>query len=287
MDDEETLLHSDMCWKKMGHPLVPANGDDHENIVEIRRAAACHWVWNPLQYNLVRLEMSTISVQTLLEKQHPSLYPYVDQKVDALKTLCMAVWATTDEASSNTRLSPMDYDTKRAMKVLNDKIMFKRREFEFKLQQAVVDDTIGTVENQLNIDELKLLNEFQSDSNGNLKVHEHLLGSYASIQISPIAELRFILEERSLMRYLLQMASFGSDDEINEAFQVPIIRRIEAFIQLALKFTSWPFSDLRPYQTIVWACTVDQHQLLAMQIRKFNPIMLIPSPYLILPALLV
>ena len=79
----------------------------------------------------------------------------------------------------------------------------------------------------------------------------------------------------------------GSDDEINEAFQVPIIRRIEAFIQLALKFTSWPFSDLRPYQTIVWACTVDQHQLLAMQIRKFNPIMLIPSPYLILPALLV
>lgn len=171
--------------------------------------------------------------------------------------------------------------------MLNDKIMFKRREFEFKLQQAVVDDTIGTVENQLNIDELKLLNEFQSDSNGNLKVHEHLLGSYASIQISPIAELRFILEERSLMRYLLQMASFGSDDEINEAFQVPIIRRIEAFIQLALKFTSWPFSDLRPYQTIVWACTVDQHQLLAMQIRKFNPIMLIPSPYLILPALLV
>ena len=111
MDDEETLLHSDMCWKKMGHPLVPANGDDHENIVEIRRAAACHWVWSPLQYNLVRLEMSTISVQTLLEKQHPSLYPYVDQKVDALKTLCMAVWATTDEASSNTRLSPMDYDT--------------------------------------------------------------------------------------------------------------------------------------------------------------------------------
>ena len=154
------------------------------------------------------------------------------------------------------------------MQALNDKIMFKRREFEFKLQQAVVDDTIGTVENQLNIDELKLLNEFQSDSNGNLKVHEHLLGSYASIQISPIAELRFILEERSLMRYLLQMASFGSDDEINEAFQVPIIRRIEAFIQLALKFTSWPFSDLRPYQTIVWACTVDQHQLLAMQIRN-------------------
>ena len=257
VSEAEILMKSDIVWKKMGHPQVPARADDHKNTVEMIRDAATWSIWTTSNHH--HRNHTKISIDDLLERHHPVLYLDVDHKVDALRILCMTIWATTDEASSCSRATPMQYDTNKAMRALKDKLIFKHQEFQFKLRQAVMDVSIASYDNQFHLEELKLLNELHAKEPNayNLSVRENLLRRYASVQISPIAELRCIQEEKFLIQYLLHAAVSVDDKYIIEAFRAPVVDRIEAFIHYALKFTSWSITDLRPYQTIAWACTVD------------------------------
>jgi hypothetical protein len=240
INDAEVLVKSDTVWKEMGHPQVPATADDHENTVEMMRSVADWSIWNASNHDI--LNHPIISINVLLQRQHPVLYLDLEQKVDALNTLCMAMWSTTDEASSRSRASPKNYDTNKAMRVLKDTIMSKGYEFKLKVQQVAIDISIATYSDQLlNVEELKLLQERREiESNANeVSIQESLIRKYANVQISPIAELRCLQEENFLMHIFLNAILSDDDDFVVEAFRTPVIIRIERFIDNALAYTSW------------------------------------------------
>lgn len=118
----------------------------HRELVLALRTYRTTWsIWTTSNHH--HRNHTKISIDDLLERHHPVLYLDVDHKVDALRILCMTMWATTDEASSCSRATPMQYDTNKAMRALKDKIIFKHQEFQFKLRQAVIDVSIASYDN--------------------------------------------------------------------------------------------------------------------------------------------
>ena len=75
----------------------------------------------------------------------------------------MAHWATTDEMGAAVRMKNKKYDVCEVRKMLSQKLNLLGEEFIQKVRASTVDTSINTVDNKLDLDDLKALEKVQME----------------------------------------------------------------------------------------------------------------------------
>lgn len=267
-------LLSASLWKRGGHPLVPASTSDWNSIEEVRRCAKSFSFLAEDHVGFVAQLSGAgdpIDLDMLVRTEHPFLFLEETTAADMLGALSMASWATTDETTGLRKdVNQAGYDIAKTAQLLVDQIGKSKLNFVAKLKASTIDTKINTVENQLDIEEMEKLSSRLLSSESHYgeedlgRVTDCLLSRFAKAQTTQIAEVWCTLEEVRLIVMVVSVtgnAIEGKGSSI-EVHQPPasaatmlhgLIPQITHFISVALSMTAWPASDLRPYQTLVWA----------------------------------
>eukprot|EP00563_Minutocellus_polymorphus_P011097 CAMPEP_0181061420 /NCGR_PEP_ID=MMETSP1070-20121207/22512_1 /TAXON_ID=265543 /ORGANISM="Minutocellus polymorphus, Strain NH13" /LENGTH=5087 /DNA_ID=CAMNT_0023141375 /DNA_START=277 /DNA_END=15540 /DNA_ORIENTATION=+ len=265
-------LVSASLWKRGGHPLVPASSSDWNSIEELRRCAKSSSLLVEDRVGFVAQLSGAgdpIDLDMLVKTEHPFLFLEEAIESDILGALSMASWATTDETSGLRKdANQAGYDITETAQLLVDRIGKSKLDFVAKLKASTIDTKINTVENQLDIEEMEKLSSrlllsashYGDEDLG--KVTDCLLSRFAKAQTTQIAEVWCTQEEARLIVMIVSITGTAIEGSSAEEDQPPssaatmlhrLSPQIAHFISVALSMTAWPVSDLRPYQTLVWA----------------------------------
>jgi len=268
----DTQLVSGSLWKKGGHPLVPASSSDWNSIEKLRLCAKSSSLLAEDRIGFVAQLSNAgdpIDLDMLIKTEHPFLFLDEPTESDILGALSMASWSTTDETTGLRKdANQSGYDVTKAAQQLVDRIEKSKSGFIAKLKAVTVDTKINTVENQLDVEAIERLSShlLSSDSQQGYfdhdNVSDYLLSRFAKAQTTQIADVWCTQEEARLIMTIVSITRKVIEEPVKEEGRHPsspaemlhgLVPGISHFIDVALSMTAWPVSDLRPYQTLVWA----------------------------------
>ena len=249
---------SESLWKKGGHPQVPSLADDWIAIEKILSIARSSSFLIESRFGFIS-QMSgsskQIDLELLVKEEHPYLFLEPRLRDDIIGALSMAFWATTDEMRENKgeRLK-RQYKTAETAQILSDQVDNKRARFLSLKRLATVDFTIDTVENQLDIEDLKLLSSDAFETSEEDDIMEVLLSRFSAAQVTQVAEIWCTEEELGIIARIVDVAStLLKGEELDRSECQHLAMRIKFFMKTALSCEIlWPSCDLRAYQTLVW-----------------------------------
>jgi hypothetical protein len=129
------------CWKKIGHPLVPAKAKDSISSIDLRSTAINISLYCEEYFGYQQLlsgRSANISMTSLFEEQHTALISTCSIKSEALTALSMAHWTTTDEIGAAVRMKNKKYDVCEVRKMLSQKLNLLGEEFIQKVRASTV-----------------------------------------------------------------------------------------------------------------------------------------------------
>ena len=262
---------SSACRKKIGHPLVPAKAQDSTSIRDLQVTAANLSLLNEEDFGYQRLlsgTSATVSMKHLFEAQHTVLVSDSNLiKSETLTALSMAHWATTDEMSATTRMQSKNYDGFEVKNMLTEKLNSLKNNFSTSIRACTVDTSINTIENKLDLDDLKALQEVQRNEESTNDVIHGVLSTFGEIQLTQMAEFICIREEEWIIDNIISVIRMSEDAAMLRKLRHSVAPRIKDFVETVVSKTIWPVCDLRPYQSIIWILESDSVD--AQSIRRF------------------
>jgi midasin (ATPase involved in ribosome maturation) len=246
---------SNSFWKKAGHPLVPAKAEDSFSLFHLKNVASKFSLLNNEDFGYLRIVSrisSGLTLDQLIHRYHNIFSFDNDQKRDLLNALCMAQWATTDEMSAKTRIETKDYDAAKALKVISSKLYSAAEDFQLKLHSCTIDAEIKTFENELHVDGLTRFQQTCVDDSSSCIIH-HSLYAFGKIQLTQLSEFLCMKDEEWIVDTLSNILLDNDDSTALTNLRDIVLPRIKTFISTVISYTIWPMSDLRAYQSLVWA----------------------------------
>lgn len=251
-----SLVSSDILWKRSGHPLLPSKRDHFEDLNTLQAISKSCALTTEDFFGFSKIGSSPTAVQVDLKKlislNHGCLFAKSIFRRELLGALGLAFWAATDETKD---VAPKSA-TGNALKVLSRSFSKSKDEFLTSVHLATIDTTIKTVENALDLEAIKNIIGELADKTNNADVFlRDLLVSFGGIQCSQIGEILCISEEASIVGTISQILQQYYDSNHSEV--ITDLRKLQGtiklFINKSLAHTQRPTSDLRPYQTLLWA----------------------------------
>ena len=249
--------------KRSGYPLVPSSALLWDTKDQLRKLAdSCS----------LPFKEKPISLDVILQANHPFLYVTLEMKHDLLSALCTLQWASTDEMRAAFITEQAKQKLKYLPKLLNGKMDVAGKVFLSKTKNATLDLTIKTVENERTLDEMERLASpsVAADS----VTFSAILSKYSQLQVDQFKQIWLLLEEMEIVGEIARCSN--KLEEKSEKLR-SIAPRLKRFIDEALDCSSfWPISDLRPYQTLVWACEdeLSSSSDLTQLLRHIFPLMM-------------
>lgn len=242
-------------WSKAMHPLCPRKASQWKTLESMRKLSeSCSDFSEVARFTNLDQD-KYISLKDLVDFIHPTLFIRETYKRDLLLTMCMAHWSATDEVIGKRRQQPIPFSDTKAYDEIYNLWESQKKWFIHAEGQLRIDTTIETVENMNCISKLEQIESEKSNHDGQKLAHGLLL-EFGRLQSSPIAESWCTKHEKGVVRALCRiiMESYQHHDSSFLKNVFSIVAEVDKFIQNALLFTTWPVSDLRPYQTLLWAC---------------------------------
>jgi len=245
---------SNLYWKLGGHPLVPAQAFDWMSIEEIRRNDAANTPLTEEKFGYINIASGMnkcLTLEELLNSEHPYLIMSSEIKMEVLSALCMAHWTTTDEMSSSIRRVKRNYDLSKVQSLLAQRIGLAKDDMSQRLRLHAIDTTIHSAYNKIDLEDMERMGLKNSEDN-EYDLVENLLSSFGDIQVTQLVEFWCVNEELWIIENLAFIINSKSETVVDELCQV-VLPRLKAFIETVIARTMWPVSELRPLQSIVWA----------------------------------
>ena len=253
--DSRTL--SNRLWKSAGHPLMPACAHDWISIDSLRQSSMTLSVLSDKEsyLNLISGVRKPIKLVDLTDCHHSCLIASSEIKKEILSALCMAHWTTTDETMLSTRQDKKNYNISKIKTLLLEKIASMKEEMSLQLHLHAVDTSVHLESNKLDLEDLeKLKDKCSGDLEGRgIDLIHKLLSTFAGIQLMQPIEFWCVKEEIWIIHSLTSVMMSCDETCALLTIRKSILQRIRNFIDIAINHLSWPISDLRPYQTFVWA----------------------------------
>lgn len=252
-----SISSSNILWKKGGHPILPSRTAQFEGLSNIRDVANLIALTKEELFGFVRIVSSSLAAQVDLRKlvkdNHPCLFVENNFHSDVLGALSTMFWAATDEIKESSSKHPLIG----APVAIRNAFKDQEDAFVTNLQLATIDTTIKTVDNALDLDAIKELAVGGSQDSDAFV--QGLLLRFGGIQASQIGEVWCISEEAGIISRVAAVLRQANTTKLPDVFEE--LRRhrhdIKSFINNCIKHTQWSVSDLRPYQTLVWALESD------------------------------
>ncbi|CAB9508662.1 Nuclear chaperone required for maturation and nuclear export of pre-60S ribosome subunits (By similarity) [Seminavis robusta] len=242
---------SPSIWRKITHPLIPCSAVQWEAIERLRELARLCCV-----QELPNDESNMVELRDLVKNRHPVLVFSQKEKMELLLALCMLHWSSTDEAAGELRVAAPRLSPDEVSQAFKKQWKSKEEEFYFKLESVRIDQSIETVENLLGVEDLKQLSQGPEPARVGSEfagVSDRVLYGFGRLQLSSCAASFLVIEEMALIRAICRaLLESSSLDNLWDA-AVVLAEKVQFFIDEAMARTSWPVSELRPYQTFVWA----------------------------------
>ena len=251
-----SLVSSDILWKRSGHPLLPSKRDHFEDLSSLQVISTSCALTTEGFFGFAKIGSSTPAVQVdlkrLLSLNHGCLFVKSIFRRELLGALGLTFWATTDETKVVAPKGAAD----NALKVLTRSFSRSKDEFLANVHLATIDTSIKTVENALDLEAIKNIIGELADKTNNADVFlRDLLVAFGGIQCSQIGEILCISEEAvivgSVSKILQQYYDFNHHEVITDLRKLQ--GKIKSFVNKSIGYTQRPTSDLRPYQTLLWA----------------------------------
>jgi hypothetical protein len=155
-----------------------------------------------------------------------------------------------------TRDEVTSFDVSKAAASLVKTFEKQKDEFCGRIISATVDMKVKTVENQLDTDELRQLNEYndESTSSSSTDIAQALLNRFGDIQLARFSEIWCVREEGDIIAEIAEICVVSEKLEHSVTRMRLILDRITRFVNVAIAQTNISVAELRPYQTLVWAC---------------------------------
>ena len=252
-----SITSTDILWKRCGHPLMPSNIENYEELQHLNDMSTKCALAKEDQFGFTRMVSSQFSsqldIKQLVSSEHPCLFIKKQFHKELLGALAMTYWASTDEIRGG--VSARDYSISNAPKVLRKRYMDLEAEFVANVHLATIDTSIRTVDNALDMDAIKsVIGEAATKSQSSDEFVNNLLATFGDIQVAQIGEMSVISEEAAILgkiANILRKCQFAEKDDIAEEFR-SLRHGIKSFIGNTLTYTQWSIVDLRPYQTFLW-----------------------------------
>jgi len=251
-----SLVSSDILWKRSGHPLLPSKRNEFEDLNTLQAISKSCALTTEDLFGFAKIGSSPSTVQVDLKKlislNHGSLFAKSVFRRELLGALGLTFWAATDEtkdvASKGTAYN--------ALKVLTRSFSKSKDEFVASVHLATIDTSIKTVENALDLEAIKnIIGELADKTNNADLFLRDLLVAFGEIQCAQIGEILCISEEAAIVGTVSQILQQYYDSDHSEV--ITDLRKLEgkikSFVNKSLAHTQRPTSDLRPYQTLLWA----------------------------------
>ena len=262
-----SISSSDVLWKRGGHPLLPSKRDD---LVELKRLSDLSTRYSIARGeefgydSLVSSSTPQVDLKLLIDSKHPCLFVDRNFSKNLLGALCMTFWASTDEIQRQRGGEP-GYSLSSAPLVLVKSHMNSEAAFVTSLRLAAVDTTIRTVDNLMDLDELKsLAPTANAEAVSSGEFLNGLLVRFGCIQASQLGEMYSVSLEADIIARLSELLrpSTATDTEAAKDLKSMTAR----FIEMAQAHTLWQASHIRPYQTLAWL--LDSGDLTAGSLHK-------------------
>jgi midasin (ATPase involved in ribosome maturation) len=243
--------------KRMSIPLVPHRANHWEAIAELRRLANDFTIVMDARFHPFGSSNNTLELGELVDLHHPILFLQRAEKLELLTAISMVHWASTDELQGVKRSECLASGIFDAASSLRRSLDQKRDAFGSKLSAIKVDSNIETIENLLGVEKLEEL-RFSPAANSShtesySKFIKSLLESFGRIQLSALAEFWSCHEEARLVREICQIVVASGDPCRISADITALLPSLKYFIDVVISKTFWTVTDLRPFQTLVWA----------------------------------
>jgi len=247
---------SPSIWSKISHPMVPCKAIQWEAIVRLRRLASLNFDQEGSAMTLAD-DRAEMELADLIAARHPLLYVHKLDKMELLLAYSMLHWSSTDEIVGEMRPDVVPSFAEDASIAIQSQWQAKQQAFYERLDRIRVDPSINTVENMFDIDNLQKIEAMHSCEMGSQAYRsfsDGVLCSFGRVQLVSSAEAYCCDEETAIVRELGQAALGSSGSSELTSTLRELARRVRDFIDNVISWTNWPVSDLRPYQTLVWAC---------------------------------
>lgn len=252
--DPELSRHSSpSIWRKCRHPLVPCKASQWEAIGLLRSLALeC----TSFETENTFEERPLLQLKDLVASRHHFLVAKKQDKMELLLALCMLHWSSTDEASKM-KAKQLLFSSEGASFAIEKQWKKKQEDFFHRLDSIRIDQNINTVENMMGMDELSKLggiSESQQVGQKFSKMSDEVLYKFSRLQLSSCASAFCRDEELALLRKLCFVVLESSATIDMRERILSLIDSVRRFVDDAVSLTTWPVSDLRPFQTLIWCC---------------------------------
>ena len=240
-------------WKKVSHPLVPRKASQWLAVEQLRKLAKSYSIRDDPSLE----KQDILELDDLIKAHHPALFVHNRDKAELLLALCMVHWSFTDEISGEMRARPLSFSVEDARTAIMEQWDDKRKQFMAQIEAMKIDASIDTVENQIGLDDLKQLASGAVDASKTdfTGVSDRILCNFGRLQFALCSEKWCSNREVELMRDICELVLESNDPcRLWDGLSSTIALRARDFLEAALTWTTWPVSDLRPYQTLIWAC---------------------------------
>lgn len=256
-------------WSKIGHPLVPRRAKQwlaSENLRALGMSCSLE--------NFLRQSDRSDNLQLveLITCGHSSLVFHEDDRKELLQVICTVHWLSTDETAGQVRDGQLSLSPEQLSAAMIDKWEAKRKEFNSQVEAMKVDESIDTVENLIEIEQL---NELAAHGCASKRSHlssfvNQVLCNFGRLQLAACSEKWCANEEFKFLREICRW----SLDPKGASELVALAPSVQRFVDAALYSTNWSISDLRPYQTFIWICESSSlgEQDVITTIRRILPV---------------
>ena len=246
---------SPSIWNKICHPLVPSRASEWDSLMRLRGLA--NWCLHSKETLSSPDALSGVELSDLISKRHPILYVKKRDKLELLLAYSMLHWSATDEISGEMRGDAVPNFSEEASNAIQGQWKAKQRAFYDHLDRLRVDPNIDTVENMLDagdLDKIEIAGSLEMGGQSYRSFSDGVLCSFGRIQLASSAEIYCRDEETALTRELCKVVMEAPTTLILGNAVRGLLGRVSSFVDRVISWTNWPVSDLRPYQTLMWAC---------------------------------
>ncbi|KAL7554496.1 hypothetical protein ACHAWF_017951, partial [Thalassiosira exigua] len=257
-----SISPSNGLWKEGGHPRLPFSVHNFEQLRRLKDLSNECTLETDDWFGFTKTISSPtlsggVALQHLISTNHPTLFAGLRFSRELLGALSMTFWASSDETKGP---RGTNYSASDAPKVLRKHFQDSKADFVANLHLATIDTSIQTVENTLDMDCIKELIDETSQKQKGDEFLNNLILRFSEIQATQIGEIMCISDEASMVgilsEALMKQHEHPGSNGLAERLRAHR-HEVKSFISQALVHTLWPISDLRPYQTLLWALESD------------------------------
>ena len=246
---------SPSIWNKIFHPLVPCRASQWEAIMRLRGLA--NWCLHSRETLASPDALTGVELKDFISKRHPVLYVQKRDKLELLLAYSMLHWSSTDEITGEMRGDAVPSFSEEASNAIQEQWKAKQKDFYDHLDRLRVDPNIDTVENMLDageLDKIEIADSLEVGGESYRSFSDGVLCSFGRVQLASSAEIYCRDEEMAIARELCRAVMEAPTALILGNTVRALVGRVSSFVDRVISWTNWPVSDLRPYQTLMWAC---------------------------------